>query len=281
MSAVAPPLAATAAAGCDPPAQKPQEEIITVNPKPDLTMEEDPAAGSYPVLVQITTASSSSLADGMPMLLMRSDDSLPGSLQGVQAPLQLVPATASFKDAGAAPTTQHQQQVKRESAARELRGWLMVLATVVASITYASGLSPPGGFQRLHAESSSAGAVAATVAPPPPHLGASFVDRMMPVLRDVSPTRYRTFYYSNTAAFALSLSIVLLLASHDLRKLAKLKALEALVGMDVLALLVAYIAGSTFSFVELVACVGLVLIVPLALVLMSSRLCGKFFWDEL
>lgn len=161
----------------------------------------------------------------------------------------------------------------------ELRGWLMVLATVIASITYASGLSPPGGFERA-----SRPRVTATM--PPPRSGGiingtTVVDSMMPALREASPGRFRAFYYCNTAAFALSLSIMLLLASRDLRKLARTKALEILVGLDVLALLVAYIAGSTFGVMELAVCSGLVLIVPLALVVVSSsRLGGKYFWDE-
>ncbi|KAM3364887.1 hypothetical protein ACQJBY_014945 [Aegilops geniculata] len=145
----------------------------------------------------------------------------------------------------------------------------MVLATLIASITYASGLNPPGGFQGGDADSGFQGR----------HMG--FPPRPTPVLRDASPWRYTTFYYCNTVAFALSLSIVLLVASEDLRRLAKIKVLEIIVALDVLALLVSYIVGSTFGLKELGVCAGLVLIVPVALIVMSSRVCGKYFWDEL
>ncbi|KAE8821813.1 hypothetical protein D1007_00223 [Hordeum vulgare] len=118
-------------------------------------------------------------------------------------------------------------------------------------ITYASGLNPPGGFQ------------------------GGGGDRVAPVLRATSPRRYTTFYYCNTAAFALSLSIVLLVASQDLRRLAKIKVLEIIVALDVLALLMAYIVGSTFGLEELGVCAGLVLIVPVALIVMSSRVVGN------
>ena len=74
---------------------------------------------------------------------------------------------------------------------------------------------------------------------------------------------------------------MLLVASQDLRRLAKIKVLEIIVALDVLALLMAYIVGSTFGLEELGVCAGLVLIVPVALVVMSSRICGKYFWDEL
>lgn len=128
----------------------------------------------------------------------------------------------------------------------------MVLATVIASITYAPGLSPPGGIQDGNGPDSP----------------------MTPVLHAASLSRYTAFYYSNTAAFALSLSIVVLLASQDLRR-------SSYVALDVLALLIAYIVGSTFGLKELGGCAGLVLIVPVALVVMSSRVCGRYFWDEL
>lgn len=35
---------------------------------------------------------------------------------------------------------------KREKWLQEMRGWLMMLATLAASVTYQAGLNPPGGF---------------------------------------------------------------------------------------------------------------------------------------
>ena len=35
---------------------------------------------------------------------------------------------------------------KREKWLKEMRGWLMVLAVLAASVTYQAGLNPPGGF---------------------------------------------------------------------------------------------------------------------------------------
>lgn len=196
----------------------------------------------------------------MHVLLVQSTstDSSPAGLHAL-----LVPAIR--RDDG--PPDHRARNNDSRKAARELRGWLMVLATLIASITYASGLNPPGGFQGGGTDSG--------------FQQYGFIPRPTPVLRDASPWRYATFYYCNTIAFALSLSIVLLVASEDLRKLAKIKVLEIIVALDVLALLVAYIVGSTFGFKELCVCAGLVLIVPVALIVMSSRVCGKYFWDEL
>ncbi|KAE8802095.1 hypothetical protein D1007_22372 [Hordeum vulgare] len=120
----------------------------------------------------------------------------------------------------------HKDAHSRRKADRELRGWLMVLATVIASITYASGLNPRSGFQGGDGE------------------------RVTPV----RPPRHKP---------------------HEV------KVLEIIVAMDVLALLMAYIVASTFRLKQLGICAGLVLIVPVALIVMSSRVCGRYFWDEL
>lgn len=97
----------------------------------------------------------------------------------------------------------------------------------------------------------------------------------------MSPRRNDAFYYCNTSAFALSLSIIVLLASQDLRELAKMKVLEIIVALDLLALLVAHISGSTFGVVQLLTCTVLVLVAPVALLAMSLGIWGKYFWDEL
>ncbi|EMS68574.1 hypothetical protein TRIUR3_22431 [Triticum urartu] len=246
LPAVAPP---TAEAGPDPPVNHPEVEIITmrvVSAAEDADEAEpavDPTSLSCPVLLLPTP----SLAKGMHVLLVQPATDSPAA--------SLVPASRG--DDAPAVRQARDKDARNSKAARELRGWLMVLATVIASITYASGLNPPGGFQ------------------------GGGGDRVTPVLRATSPRRYTTFYYCNTAAFALSLSIVLLVASQDLRRLAKIKVLEIIVALDVLALLMAYIVGSTFGLEELGVCAGLVLTVPVALVIMSSRVCGKYFWDEL
>ncbi|KAI5021188.1 hypothetical protein ZWY2020_055033 [Hordeum vulgare] len=155
----------------------------------------------------------------------------------------------------------HKDANSRRKADRELRGWLMVLATVIASITYASGLNPPSGFQGGDGER-------VTPVRPPRHKPHEVHDLLL-----LQPTR--------PPSRCLSPSCMLLVASEDLRRLAKVKVLEIIVAMDVLALLMAYIVGSTFRLKQLGVCAGLVLVVPVALIVMSSRVCGRYFWDEL
>ncbi|KAM0917752.1 hypothetical protein ACQ4PT_009199 [Festuca glaucescens] len=63
---------------------------------------------------------------------------------------------------------------ERKKWFREMRGWLMVLATVAASVAYQAGLNPPGGFWQDNNGGHRAG---------------------NPVLRDQHWVRYILFYY--------------------------------------------------------------------------------------
>ncbi|EAZ36657.1 hypothetical protein OsJ_21001 [Oryza sativa Japonica Group] len=78
---------------------------------------------------------------------------------------------------------------------KEMRGWLMVVATVAASVTYQAGLNPPGGFWQ-------------------DNLGGRGGHRAgNPVLRDSVAARYQAFYYLNSTSFVTSLVIIVLLMS--------------------------------------------------------------------
>ncbi|KAF7040872.1 hypothetical protein CFC21_050739 [Triticum aestivum] len=244
-----------AAVAADPPAhaqqhQRNEEEagIVTVSMPPD-----DPApAPDPPLLLQIPTAAASSLPKGVVHVLVVHSTGAPTA--GLQA--VLVPAASCN---GNAPVPDPIPPARDW----ELRGWLMVLATLIASITYASGLSPPGGFQVKEVRT----------------LGTASTknqqQQFMPVLLEVNSFRYMMFYYANTLAFALSLSIIMLLASQDVRKLAKTKALKILVALDVLALWVAYICGSSFNGITQMVSLAIVFVLLLALTIR-----GKYFWDE-
>jgi len=110
---------------------------------------------------------------------------------------------------------------------KEMRGWLMVLATLAASVTYQAGLNPPGGFWQ-----DSNG-----------HLAGN------PVLHDgLYLKRYLTFYYFNATAFATSLVIIILLLNISERfymSEAKVAALTLTTMVNLMSLVGAYIAGST------------------------------------
>ncbi|KAL5200696.1 hypothetical protein ABZP36_021899 [Zizania latifolia] len=103
------------------------------------------------------------------------------------------------------------------------RKFLMLLAILAASITYQSGLSPPGGFW-----SDNKGHRAGD-----------------PVLHDEFPRRYRVFFYFNATAFMASLAVIMLLVSKRLcHKGLKSYALRACVLVDLVSLMGAFAAGS-------------------------------------
>ncbi|XBI76723.1 hypothetical protein VPH35_069923 [Triticum aestivum] len=116
---------------------------------------------------------------------------------------------------------------------------LMLLATLVVTITYQAGLDPPGGLWQDDQYGHKIG---------------------HPVLQTTHPTRYRVFFYSNSATFVTSLVVIMMLQS---RFLLKRHTLEAALVLDLFGLITAYGAGSTRdvkSSIYIVALAGLVLV---------------------
>ncbi|KAM0917955.1 hypothetical protein ACQ4PT_009344 [Festuca glaucescens] len=116
----------------------------------------------------------------------------------------------------------------------EVLEYLMVLAVLIASVTYQSGLRPPGGIWQ---EDKDAGGK---------HLSAG-----NPILHDISKLRYNVFFYSNSASFMASIIVMVTLLPLTLSEVSptdvnwRLWPVHTVILMDVLALLLAYAAGST------------------------------------
>jgi uncharacterized membrane protein len=119
---------------------------------------------------------------------------------------------------------------------------LLLLAILVATITYQVGLTPPGGFWTEEDERLVH------------HAGDA-------VLLDGYPRRYRAFFYSNTFSFMASIALILLLVNPNLSRLAiRCYSLYVCQVAGLFGILGAYAAGRarcvrTSIFVLLVAAV--------------------------
>ncbi|KAK3128984.1 hypothetical protein QOZ80_6BG0469510 [Eleusine coracana subsp. coracana] len=134
---------------------------------------------------------------------------------------------------------------QRKKWFKEMRGWLMVLATVAASVTYQAGLNPPGGVWQDNDANGTH------------HAGD-------PVLRDEHHARYLTFFYFNATAFVTSLVIMVLLMSERFYFTeGKVFALFLTTIVDLASLIGAYIAGSTRYFSS---CIYIIVITSVAFV---------------
>ncbi|KAI4975548.1 hypothetical protein ZWY2020_049155 [Hordeum vulgare] len=124
-------------------------------------------------------------------------------------------------------------------ALEKARNLVILLATLVASITYQAGLDPPGGLWPDDQDG---------------HKGGD------PILLTTHPTRYKVFFYSNSAAFVASLIVITMVQSSSLLKR---HTLEAAMLLDLFGLIGAYAAGScrdVSTSIYVVALAGAVLV---------------------
>ncbi|WVZ81470.1 hypothetical protein U9M48_028844 [Paspalum notatum var. saurae] len=105
----------------------------------------------------------------------------------------------------------------------QLRKYLLLLATLVATVTYAAGLNLPGGAWQDTKDG---------------HLAGD------PILQHAHRQRYLTFYYCNATAFAASLVVSLLLLVLNGKNKKWEALLRVVMVLDLLGLMGAYVAGS-------------------------------------
>ncbi|CAD6252529.1 unnamed protein product [Miscanthus lutarioriparius] len=157
----------------------------------------------------------------------------------------------------AAPSSSMAQQLPRHAQETEYRDevyakrkYLMLLGILAASVTYQAGLAPPGG---LWQDDGGAGTHRRREAG-------------NPVLHDTDPRRYHVFFYSNSTSFVASIVTIALLLQQILRRHRStnhellLLATNTAVVLDLLGLLVAYAAGSTREWGNVVVLTLLVLL---------------------
>ncbi|CAN6164231.1 unnamed protein product [Urochloa humidicola] len=145
-----------------------------------------------------------------------------------------------------------------EQKERKRDKYLMLIATLAASITYQAGLNPPGGFWTDDDDSHVAG---------------------NPLLLDINHLRYMTFFCFNAISFMASIVVIMLLLSKSIRKKAvPLDVLLLIMILDLLSLMAAFAAGScrklSTSFYVFMLVAGVVIYLVFLIVL--SRAIKKY-----
>ncbi|KQK18560.1 hypothetical protein BRADI_1g43310v3 [Brachypodium distachyon] len=108
---------------------------------------------------------------------------------------------------------------------KKTRTYILLLAILAVSLTYQSGLNPPGGFWSRTETNHTAGD---------------------PILEDTHHRRYIAFFYLNAVAFVASLVMLIMLLNKRMsNKVTKRFALQTAMIVDLLALTGAYVMGSS------------------------------------
>ncbi|XP_044410138.1 uncharacterized protein [Triticum aestivum] len=201
-----------------------QQQEITIDHGPHMSIDE---------LLKVIKG-----ANGMPVLFVPSSDGRLAAV-AVDGLQNLVPANRD-------------NNVSGENKNQDFRAWLLLLASLVATVTYTAGLTPPGGFWA--ADDKANGYVAGTS-----------------VMRDKFNRRYRLFQNCNAVAFFTSLMIIAILAKsingeeeHTLRK----KCLPPLVGLCFVSLGTSYLIGTWDSLTNggsLAICLFVMLFIYMAM----------------
>ncbi|KAG2605922.1 uncharacterized protein LOC120670146 isoform X1 [Panicum virgatum] len=182
-------------------------------------------------------------------------------------------------EAGQESTSNKQESSDhRAKKARKRHKYLVLLAIVAASITYQAGLSPPGGFwsddDGVHTRSSPV---------LNPHADFWWYNKSHmagnPVLLDIHPRRYKTFFWLNSISFMASIVVIMYLLNTSIWKMdVPLEALHLIMILDLLALVTAFAAGSCRKFRTSFYVYGLVLavVIYLVIVVLLSKSIADF-----
>lgn len=176
--------------------QSQQQDITVDNHRPHMSIDE---------LLKVIKG-----ANGMPVLFVPSSDGRLAAV-AVNGLHNLVPAN-------------HEDNRSDEKNQQAFRSWLLLLASLVATVTFTAGLTPPGGFWGDDKASHLAGTS---------------------ILRDRFPNRYWVFNYSNTTAFFASFMVIGMLAKNKKITVTNSTVFRVLVGLCFFSLGACFVAGAS------------------------------------
>ncbi|EAZ00598.1 hypothetical protein OsI_22620 [Oryza sativa Indica Group] len=185
-----------------------KQDSKTVKPtgtKSDVEMEEDDiTAKSTKLKENDSTGKSSEIED-----------------EGEAKQNRLEHSIERAKQETATESPKKEDKSKKKHATRK---YLMLLGVLAASVTYQAGLNPPGGVWQGNSNDHAAG---------------------NPVMHDKKRYRYLIFFYSNSTSFVASIVVIILLLPEKLLGEAwSLNVMNITIVLDLLGLLLAYMAGS-------------------------------------
>ncbi|KAF7086997.1 hypothetical protein CFC21_090225 [Triticum aestivum] len=191
-------LAMLGRAGVVGDSSHPQHEDILSDHSPQMSIDE---------LLEVIKR-----ANGMPVLFVPSGDGRLGAIavDGLQSLM---------------PTNRGEGSEYDEKKEQAFRSWMLLLASLVAAITFTAGLTPPGGFWSVDDKDN------------------KFVAGE-PIMRDKSRSRYAIFQTGNIMAFYTSLMIIGLLAKNRNNKTVISFGFILLVALCFVCLVFSFISGS-------------------------------------
>lgn len=206
---------------------QPQQQEITSQPQHQEITVDHPPPMSIDELLKVIKG-----ANGMPVLFVPSSDGRLAAV-AVDGLQNLLPSNHNCKESS-------------EKNQQSFRAWLLLLASLAATITFTAGLAPPGGFWDSNSDGHHAGT---------------------PVMRDIFYLRYFLFYYSNTTAFFTSLMVIAMLAKNKEITVVNNKVFGILVGVCYLSLGGSYVAGMSVSVRQLIYAIALFSIISVYMTL--------------
>lgn len=209
------------------PSQPQQQEITSQPQHQEIAVDHAPHSMSIDELLKVIKG-----ANGMPVLFVPSNDGRLAAV-AVDGLQNVLPSNHNCKESG-------------EKNQQSFRAWLLLLASLAATITFTAGLAPPGGFWDDNANGFRPGT---------------------PVMRDVFYLRYLLFYYCNTTAFFTSLMVIAMLAKNKEITVVNNKVFGILVGLCYLSLAGSYVAGMSVSVRQLIYAIALFSIISVYMTL--------------